>query len=112
MEIDFIQVLQIMLYFIIYSFCGWVLESIYKTIREKKWVNSGFLHGPLCPIYGVGAIIMILGTTQYKFNNALFIMLYIIFIMSVWEYFVGWLLEKMFNTKYWDYSKRRFNIRR
>ena len=52
--------LKIATYFLVYSFLGWVIESIYKSIRLKKIVNSGFLFGPLCPIYGFGAIIMYL----------------------------------------------------
>lgn len=97
-------------YFIIYSFAGWVLESIFKTILEKKIVNSGFLHGPFCPIYGIGALIMYF--TLNKFNTNPFLVFITGFvILSVWEYFVGWILEKVFQTKYWDYSQNKFNIK-
>ena len=85
------------------------LESVYKTIYEKKWVNSGFLYGPLCPIYGTGAIIMILFLSSFK-NNIFLLFLVAVIVLSIWEYFVGWLLEKLFNTKYWDYTNNRFNI--
>ena len=54
------HMLYFILYIIIYSFLGWVLESVSKTIAQKKLVNSGFFNGPFCPIYGFGAIIMIL----------------------------------------------------
>jgi len=109
MEIELINVLRLFSYFFIYSFFGWILESVYKTIYEKKWVNSGFLYGPLCPIYGTGAIIMILFLSSFK-NNIFLLFLVAVIVLSIWEYFVGWLLEKLFNTKYWDYSNNRFNI--
>ncbi len=54
-----IQLLELSTYFIIYSFLGWVLESIFRSFCEKKIINTGFLRGPICPIYGCGAIIMI-----------------------------------------------------
>lgn len=108
MDIEFI--LKLSSYFIIYSFFGWILESIVKTFIEKKPVNSGFLHGPICPIYGFGAIIMFLFLNSLKGK---YIILFIVsfFILSIWEYFVGWALEKVFHTKYWDYTPNRFNIK-
>ncbi len=106
MEINFLNILT---YFILYSFLGWVLESVLKTILQKKLVNSGFLNGPFCPIYGVGAIIMFVFLQEFKGNN---IILFFIafFILSIWEYIVGFLLEKLFKTKYWDYSNYKLNI--
>lgn len=110
MENALVEVLRLLIYFFIYSVFGWVLESVYKTIYEKKWVNSGFLHGPLCPIYGTGAIIMILFLSSFK-NNIFLLFLVGFVILSIWEYFVGWLLETLFNTKYWDYTNNKFNIK-
>lgn len=100
---------KILLYFAIYSFLGWCVESVYKSILEKKFVNSGFLYGPFCPIYGFGAIIMTLVLTKLSSN------IFVVFIVStilltIWEYVVGVLLEKIFKTKYWDYSHLKFNI--
>ena len=97
-------------YFIIYSFLGWVLESVYKTIVEKKLVNSGFLYGPICPIYGFGALIMLIFLKSFS-NNIALLFLIVFFILSIWEYIVGFLLEKIFKTKYWDYSNRKMNIK-
>ena len=100
---------KFMAFFIIYSLFGWILESTYKTIYEKKFINSGFLYGPFCPIYGIGAIIMRLILNEYKDN--IFHVFVIGFIaLSIWEYAVGWLLEKLFKTKYWDYSEKKFNL--
>ena len=110
MNIDSIQILRLLLYFIIYSFFGWVLESIFKSILQRKIVNSGFLYGPICPIYGFGAIIMLLFLNKFKYNLVLLFLAGFI-VLSVWEYIVGALLEKKFNTKYWDYSNNFLNIK-
>ena len=99
-----------MAYFMIYSFFGWVMESVLKTYLQKKPVNSGFLYGPFCPIYGFGAIFMLLFLQGYK-RNVILLFIIAFFTMSLWEYMVGWLLEKIFHTKYWDYTENKFNIK-
>ena len=106
---NYIEIIKIILYFIIYSFLGWVLESVYKSIGQRKLVNSGFLHGPFCPIYGFGAVIMFLFLNKFT-NNIVLLFIMGFFILSIWEYIVGFILEKTFNTKYWDYSNNKFNI--
>lgn len=100
---------HLLFYFIIYSFLGWCLESIYKTMLEKKFINSGFLYGPFCPIYGFGAIIMILSLCKMP-QNIFLIFFTCMILLTLWEYIVGVLLEKVFKTKYWDYSDLKFNI--
>ncbi len=99
---------KIIFYFIIYSFLGWCLESIYKTIIYKKPTNSGFLYGPFCPMYGIGAVIMIMASQISNNILVIFIMAFLIF--SLWEYIVAVILEKLFKTKYWDYSNLKFNF--
>ena len=99
---------KIIFYFIIYSFLGWCLESIYKTIIFKKPTNSGFLYGPFCPMYGIGAILMIWAGQLSSNPIVIFIMAFLIF--SVWEYLVAVIIEKLFKTKYWDYSDLKFNL--
>ncbi len=64
-------ILQFITYLILYSFAGWVLESVSKTIEQKKFVNSGFLSGPFCPIYGFGALIMLLRVKLFKRKTSL-----------------------------------------
>lgn len=104
------ELIRLALFFIVYSFLGWVMESTVRTIAEKKLINTGFLYGPFCPIYGIGALIMLVFLERFK--NNIFILFIISFIvLSIWEYIVGWLLEKIFKTKYWDYSKHKFNIK-
>ena len=104
-----IEILNLCTYFIIYSFLGWVMESLLKTWIQKKPVNSGFLYGPFCPIYGFGAIIMLLFLDRFK-NNIIVLFLIAFLVLSIWEYIVGWLLEKIFHTKYWDYTEIKYNI--
>lgn len=103
-------IVYLLTYFILYSFLGWVLESVSKTIAQRKLVNSGFLNGSICPIYGCGAVIMILALGFLK-NNILLLFIVSFFVLSIWEYIVGVLLEKIFKTKYWDYSENKFNIK-
>lgn len=101
---------SIISYFIIYSFLGWILESVFKTIIARKPVNSGFLYGPFCPIYGFGALIMLIFLESFS-NNVILLFIISFFILSIWEYIVGVLLEKIFKTRYWDYSNHKFNIK-
>ncbi len=103
------QLFEILTYFIIYSFLGWIMESVIRSVIEKKIINTGFLIGPLCPIYGIGAIIIIAFLNQFQYN---LILLFIIatIVLTLWEYLVGVLLEKTFHTKYWDYSNQKFNF--
>lgn len=101
--------LEIIIYFITYSFLGWVMESIFRSISEKKIINTGFLKGPFCPIYGVGAIIMLLFLKKFADNLAVLFIVSVV-VLTIWEYLVGVLLEKLFHTKYWDYSKNKFNF--
>ena len=100
---------NIITYFLIYSFLGWGMESIFRSICEKKLINTGFLRGPFCPIYGIGAIIMIALLSQFEKSIVLLFFISLI-ILTLWEYIVGVLLEKLFKTKYWDYSDHKFNF--
>ncbi|MCI6737850.1 MAG: hypothetical protein MR593_07020 [Intestinibacter sp.] len=97
------------LYFFIYSFLGWLCESIYCSCLQKKIVNRGFLNGPICPVYGVGALIVITGLWSYRDNMvAVFVLGFIL--TSILEYITATVLEKLFHAKWWDYSNYKFNI--
>lgn len=100
----------LILYFVFYSIVGWAMETVYCSIPARRFVPRGFLHGPLCPIYGAGVLLMILFFEPLKGNLFVF---YIVSTatMSAWEYFVGWFLEATTHVKYWDYSKFRFNLK-
>ena len=97
------------LLFFIYSFVGWLYETVLCSVEERKLINRGFLRGPYCPVYGFGAIIDIL--VLNKIDN-----IFVLFFMGViltcsLEYFTSWLLEKLFDARWWDYSYMKFNIK-
>lgn len=94
--------------FITYSFIGWVVEVINEMIMNKKIVNRGFLIGPYCPIYGCGSLLMILLITNT--GDLVGTFLKIVFICAILEYTTSYLMEKIFKTRWWDYSKNRYNI--
>ncbi len=103
-------VTRLILFFFFYSFLGWVMETCYCSILERKLVPRGFLYGPICPIYGVGVLLMILFFKPLTGNIPVFYITAVV-VMSAWEYFVGWFLEVTTHTKYWDYSNIRFNLK-
>jgi len=100
--------------FMIYSLMGWIYESVYCTIRKRKWENRGFLYGPICPIYGVGAI-MISAVAYFFDRSGLALTPWHIYFISVvgsafLEYITSWTLEKIFHAIWWDYSHLPLNI--
>jgi len=100
---------QYIILFFIYSFLGWLLEVIATLYKEHKFVNRGFLIGPLCPVYGHGCIIIIILLRKYyKDPLALFIMA--VASCGILEYFTSYIMEKLFKARWWDYSDRKFNI--
>ena len=97
------------LLFIIYAMIGWILETIYTLITDKVLSNRGFLIGPICPIYGVGAVAVVFFLSKYATHPvALFILA--IAICSVLEYFTSYIMEKLFKARWWDYSNNKYNI--
>lgn len=100
---------QWVLLFFFYCFCGWVWESCYVSARQRRWVNRGFLHGPLLPIYGSGAIIILFATLPVAESLPL-IWLFGMLAATALEYAVGAAMEKIFKVRYWDYSSQRFNL--
>ncbi len=97
------------LLFIIYSIFGWIIEIITEYIHNKRLINRGFLIGPYCPIYGYGSVLMILLLDKYLDDPiALFVMAVVI--CSLLEYFTSYIMEKLFNARWWDYSNNKFNI--
>ena len=103
---------ELTLYFFMFSFVGWICEIIYAYIIEGRFVNRGFINGPLCPIYGFGAIILILIydmiSKHTKSNVIKFVLISAIF--TVFEYLVSVIFELIFGIKWWDYSNLPFNI--
>lgn len=95
--------------FMIYSFLGWVSETIFVSIDKRKFANRGFLIGPYCPIYGLSAIFIILLASDYK-ENFLLLFIIIMLIAAIVEYLTSYIMEKAFRARWWDYSNLKFNI--
>ena len=97
------------LLFFTYAILGWLMEVGCKLVETKKFINRGFLIGPYCPIYGWGAIIITLLLNKYLADPiALFIMA--IVICSIIEYATSYFMEKIYHARWWDYSRRKYNI--
>ena len=100
--------------FMLYSFLGWIWETIFCTLLHKKWENRGFLYGPICPIYGVGAVTIMLITTLMRARGAVPSpwQIFIISVLgsAVLEYVTSWGLEKLFHALWWDYSAWPLNL--
>ena len=101
--------LQWLLIFFVYSVLGWVWESCYVSVKSKRWVNRGFLHGPWLPIYGSGAVVVLLVTLPAQGRPALIFLLGMIG-ATVLEYVTGESMEKLFHMRYWDYSDKPLNV--
>lgn len=100
---------QWFMFFYLYSFMGWIWECFYVSVRKRKWVNRGFLNGPVLPIYGFGAIAVLLITLPVEEN------IYLVYIMgmlgaTLLEYITGSLMEHIFHVRYWDYSEQPWNL--
>ena len=100
---------QWVLLFFFYCFCGWVWESCYVSACQRHWVNRGFLHGPLLPIYGSGAIIILFATLPVA-GNLWLVWLLGMLAATALEYVTGAAMEALFKVRYWDYSKQKFNL--
>lgn len=95
--------------FFIYSFAGWIMESVNISIRNKKATNRGFLIGPYCPIYGWGVVMITFLLQKYHDDIPATFFLSIL-ICGTLEYGTSYFMEKIFKARWWDYSARRFNI--
>lgn len=100
---------QWIMFFFIYSFIGWIWESCYVSARKRRWVNRGFLHGPILPIYGSGALVILISTLGVRENP------WLIFVVglaaaTLLEYITGAVMERLFHVRYWDYSNQKLNL--
>lgn len=112
------------IYFFFYSVVGWMGESFYCSVPARKWINRGFLTGPLCPIYGTGTVLLavclgplmrypiyIPGIEKQISVTPVLVFLCGIVLCDVVEYITSVLLEKLFHARWWDYSEKKFNIK-
>ena len=105
---------QICLYFLIYSFGGWVVEVIFHAVALGKVINRGFLNGPVCPVYGFGvlSVFALLNTIQgsgRQISDGMIFVFGIVLATAV-ELVAGWLLDVCFHARWWDYSDKPFNF--
>lgn len=107
MNVD--RLLYVFLLFLMYAFIGWVAEVILAYFTHKKFINRGFLIGPYCPIYGVGVLLIVWLLKRYM-DSALALFVLAMVICMALEYMTSFIMEKLFNTRWWDYSDKRFNI--
>lgn len=96
-------------FFYFYCFAGWVWETCYVSVGKAKWVNRGFLHGPFLPIYGFGAVTVLIFTLHFRSEAKLVFFVGMVSATAL-EYFTGAAMERLFHVRYWDYSGKRFNL--
>jgi uncharacterized membrane protein len=96
--------------FAIYSFAGWVIEVVYRSANQKKFVNAGLLYGPFIPIYGVGAFMILLLENLFSSYGLIIKLALYGIALTIVEYAAGVLIEKIFHVQLWDYTKNRFNL--
>lgn len=101
--------LPLFFFFFFYAFMGWCLEISYAAYAHKKFVNRGFLFGPYCPMYGVGCVLLIWILRPFS-NNYILLFILSTVLTSTLEYVTGYTLEKIFKTKWWDYSMDPLNL--
>ncbi len=99
----------LILIFFVYSFSGWFMESFGGIFKEKKFINRGFLIGPYCPVYGVGVVGIAVALGKYQNDVPALFILSIVLCGSL-EYFTSFIMEKLFNARWWDYHNKKFNI--
>lgn len=100
---------QWLLVFYLYCMLGWCFESTVVSVGQRRLVNRGFLRGPMLPIYGFGAVILLHVSLPLK-QHPVWLYLASMIAATVFEYIVGVMMEKLFKVKYWDYSKQRFQF--
>lgn len=114
---------EICFYFLFYSVAGWVIEVVYHAVRLGKVVNRGFLNGPVCPVYGFGALAVfavsnLIGdfggraaeTPKESIGSLLLLFLCGTLLATAVELIAGWALDRLFHTRWWDYSDQTFNF--
>ena len=97
------------LLFFVSAVLGWTMEVACKLVEFRRFINRGFLIGPYCPIYGVGAVAVTALLSRYADSPAMLFVMAIV-ICGALEYLTSYLMEKLFHARWWDYSQRRFNL--
>ena len=95
--------------FFIYAFLGWCTEVSYAALVSGRFVNRGFLNGPVCPIYGLGVVLVMACLEPFR-DNLLLLFVCSVLLTSLLEWITGFVLEKLFHQRWWDYTNEPFNL--
>lgn len=93
--------------FFLYSFAGWILETVAATLKQRKFSNRGLVNGPFCVIYGIAAVLMSVGLQEL---TGFWLFLFAVIYATVIEWIAGHWIERAFHERWWDYSNRRWNL--
>ena len=104
------ELYNVILWFLLYSMLGWLVESIYMSICNRKLTNRGFAKGPFCPIYGIGALTVYFALNSYTSNKVLLFVLGAI-LATVVEFVTALFMQKIFGEVWWDYHEKPFNFK-
>lgn len=96
-------------FFYLYCFFGWIFESTYVSLKKRRFVNRGFLRLPMLPLYGTGAVMMLWVSLPVK-DNLFLVYIFGVIAATILEYVTGYVMERLFKMKYWDYSNQRWNL--
>ncbi len=106
---EVMNIYKMILCFFIYGFLGWCTEVAFAAVKERRFVNRGFLNGPICPIYGVGVVMVAQLLMPYQ-SNLLLLYITSVIVVTALEWLTGFALDKIFHNKWWDYSDMPFNL--
>lgn len=101
---------HVVLWFLTYSVLGWLVESIYMSICNRKWTNRGFSKSPICPIYGVGALTVYFLLSPYSENRVMLFFLGALLATAI-EWVTARIMERVFGEIWWDYTDKPFNYK-
>lgn len=97
------------LYFFAYAFVGWLWESCYVSVKQKRWINSGFLIGPIIPVYGFSVTAVLVAIRPFE-QHLWTLYLVGVILITIIEFITSWLMEKLFHARWWDYSNIPLNL--
>ena len=100
---------EILAYFFVYGVLGWCVEVAFAAVKEGRFVNRGFLNGPICPIYGVGVVSVIFSLQGFS-ESLLILYLASAILVTFIEWLTGYVMDRIFHQKWWDYSGQPLNI--
>ncbi len=98
------------LWFLVYGIMGWIVETLYISFCNKKLTNRGFIHGPICPIYGFGGILVHSALRPFS-DNVILIFIFGLILATFVEYMAARLMIRAFGCLWWDYSNKPFNYK-